>query len=325
MAFSYIKDTDWYLVCTIPYSYLNSELSGILWQIVVVCVITVLFCIVLAFLISRSIVLPLNRLVIQMKQTKAGELTVLPTDYKNDEVGYLQQSYNNMIVKIGTLIEQNQNEQTEKREMEIQMLQAQITPHFLFNALNSLRWAAKMSQAESVSDGIGALARLLKNTILNTSETVPLHAELKNVDDYATIQRIRYGAFFDIRYDIPDEIKNDMILKFLLQPLVENAIIHSHEGIDHHVLIQITGRKKENQVILSVCDNGKGMEEQAVNNILNSKRGTTSNLSGIGIGNVRDRIKLCYGDKCGLRIESEPGIGTTVTIWIPAQAQNGDE
>lgn len=325
VAFSYIKDTDWYLVCTIPYSYLNRELSGILWQIVVVCVITVLLCIVLAFLISRSIVLPLNRLVVQMKRAKTGELAVLSTDYKNDEVGYLQQSYNSMIVRIGTLIEQNQKEQTEKREMEIQMLQAQITPHFLFNALNSLRWAAKMSQAESVSDGIGALARLLKNTILNTSETVPLRAELKNVDDYATIQKIRYGTFFTIRYDIPDEIKNNMILKFLLQPLVENAIIHSHEGVDHHVLIQISGMKKEDQVSLSVSDNGKGMDEQTVGKILNSKRGARSNLSGIGIGNVRDRIKLCFGEKYGLNLESKPGVGTTVTIRIPVQVQNGDE
>lgn len=160
--FSYIKDTDWYLVCTIPYSYLNSELSSISWQIAAVCVITVLFCILMSLLISRSIVLPLNRLVMQMKQAKTGELAVQTTDYKNDELGYLQQNYNNMIIKIGMLIEQNQKEQSEKRELEIQMLQAQITPHFLFNTLNSLRWAAKMSQADSVSDGIGALARLLK-------------------------------------------------------------------------------------------------------------------------------------------------------------------
>lgn len=323
VAFSYIKDTDWYLVSTIPYSYLNSELHNISWQIAVVCVITVLFCAMMSFLISRSIVLPLNKLIQQMKQAKTGELAVQTTDYKKDEVGYLQQNYNNMIVKIGTLMEQNQREQTEKREFEIQMLQAQITPHFLFNTLNSLRWAAKMSQAESVSDGIGALARLLKNTILNTSETVSIQTELKNIDDYATIQKIRYGTFFDIQYDIPDEIAKDMILKFLLQPIVENAIIHSHEGIDRHVLIRITGKKEENQITLSVSDNGRGMDEQTVQTILNSRRGTNSNLTGIGIGNVRDRIKLCYGENYGLKLESKPGEGTTVTIIIPVQEQKG--
>ena len=325
VAFSYIKDTDWYLVCTIPYSYLNSELSSISWQIAAVCVITVLFCILMSLLISRSIVLPLNRLVMQMKQAKTGELAVQTTDYKNDELGYLQQNYNNMIIKIGMLIEQNQKEQSEKRELEIQMLQAQITPHFLFNTLNSLRWAAKMSQADSVSDGIGALARLLKNTIHNTSETVSIRTELKSIDDYATIQKIRYGAFFDIQYDIPDEIENDAILKFLLQPIVENAIIHSHEGIDHHVLILITGKKENDQIILSVSDNGKGMDEQTVSTVLSSKRGTNSNLSGIGIGNVRDRIQLCYGENFGLKLNSNLGVGTTVTIIIPACELNGGE
>lgn len=324
-AFSYIKDTDWYLVCTIPYDYLNKELSGISWQILAVCVISVFFCIYFAFLISRSIVLPLNRLIVQMKQAKSGELTVRPTDYKNDEVGYLQENYNNMIATIGMLMKQNQKEQSEKREMEIQMLQAQITPHFLFNTLNSLRWAAKMSQAESVSNGIGALARLLKNTILNTSETVPIQVELKSIEDYATIQRIRYGAFFEIQYDIPDDIQENHILKFLLQPIVENAIIHSHDGTDRRVLIQISGKKEENRIVLRISDNGKGMDEQTVNAILNGKHGATGNLSGIGIGNVRDRIKLCYGEKFGLMLESEPGVGTTVTIHIPVQVQNGGE
>lgn len=316
-AYSYIRDTDWYLVCTIPYSYLSSELKNITWQIVVVCLVSVLLCIIVSLLISRSIVLPLNKLVTQMRQAKKGQLVVNKVDYKNNEFSFLQQNYNDMIDKISTLIDQNQKEEAEKRKLEIQMLQAQITPHFLFNTLNSLRWAAKLSQADSVSDGIGALARLLKNTIIDTSETVTIQSELKNIDDYLTIQKIRYGACFDIQYNISDEIKDHLILKFLLQPIVENSIIHGHEGIDHQVLIQISGQRIGNEIVLSVIDNGRGMDSNSVHSLLNSRHGAKNNMSGIGIGNVYDRIRLSYGEDYGLTIKSSIGVGTTVNLTIP--------
>ena len=330
ITFTHIRGVDWYLVSTTPYTYIVSELRGMFVMILAVCGLAVLLSAVCAIVISRSITLPLDKLVARMRQDdigklmaqdEIGELMVQVTDGKNDEISYLQSNYNHLISRIHLLIEQNDKKQLKKREQEIQMLQAQITPHFLFNTLNSLRWVAQMSQANSVSDGIGALSRLLKNTILDAREMVTLAEEIKSVDDYINIQKIRYGTFFSVEYDISPEIARFAILKFILQPIVENSVMHAQESPDQNIHIDITGTKKNGDIEINIRDNGKGMDEQIIINARTSSR----SLSGIGISNVRDRIKLCYGEQYGLEIESEPGNGTCVTILIPAWEQNGGE
>lgn len=317
IVFLPLRNTEWYLVSTIPYSYLNSEIKNMKWKIVYISLTCILFSLILSFVVSRSISIPLNRLVYLMKQAKGGNFSVNEKEIRKDEVGYLSESFNRMIEQIRKLIEQINDEQNKKRETEIQMLQAQINPHFLFNTLNSLRWVAMINQDDSVSEGLGALAQLLKNTIVDKKEFVTVKDEIENIENYIIIQKIRYGTSFSVTYCIGEEFLDCKILKFLLQPIVENAIIHSLEGVDHSVEVVIGCSRTEKGLRISISDNGRGMEEETLKGILHNQKKLKNKLSSIGISNVRERIKLNFGDDYDLEITSELNSGTEVILTIP--------
>ncbi|KQX46702.1 cache domain-containing sensor histidine kinase [Paenibacillus sp. Root444D2] len=317
IAYSYDSSARWYLVSTIPSSYLNKETRAIVPYMLIVTAICLLFSLLLTFVISGSISNPLQRLTLSMKQLASGNLQASNEDSSHDEIGFLSNRFNTMVLQISDLVEQTKNEQIKKREFELQMLQAQINPHFLFNTLNSLKWTAMLNQATSVSDGLGALAELLRNTIVDTKEMISLRSELTNIDNYIVIQRLRYGATFEVEHRIDEGLLEIGILKFILQPIVENAIIHGLEESADNNKIVITAIRLEGHIQISIMDNGKGMEPQKAHHLLDSANKAKQRLSNIGISNVNERIKLHFGDEYGITIQSEVGVGTTVSLIMP--------
>ncbi|MCR4694855.1 MAG: sensor histidine kinase [Pseudobutyrivibrio sp.] len=226
--------------------------------------------------------------------------------------------YRNMkdcIIKtLGELMEKNEEEQREKRESELKMLQAQINPHFLFNTLNSLRWTAMMSGADNVSNGLAALSNLLSNTIIDTNQFVTVEDELKNIESYIAIQRIRYGDIFSVNYQATPEVRESYIIKFLLQPIVENAIIH---GINEEVttnVIDIKLCQKGENLLVEIIDNGKGFDKDKA-----FAEGRKKQLCGFTLKNVKERIALCFGREYYFDINSVPGEGTRVCFEMPFQ------
>ncbi|MGG1880243.1 sensor histidine kinase [Paenibacillus cisolokensis] len=314
---------DWYLVSLIPYDYLNSETYAIRLDIAVVCLIVLVLACGCSYYLSSTILRPLARLVSSMRRIQDGELYVKAKDDSRDEVGTIHQIFNDMVLTIQRLLAQTEAEEKAKRETELQMLQAQINPHFLFNTLNSLKWAAMISQTGGgVADGLGALAQLLRNTIVDKAEFVTLEEELDNIKNYIIIQKIKYGSF-EVHYEVDPDLRHYRVLKFLLQPIVENSIIHGLSEAEGGGEIRIICRSRGGCAEIVIMDNGAGMNEMQLSRLRREQRGHGERLANIGIHNVEERIKLYFGKEYGLHIESEAGRGTTTTLTLPLNPDMG--
>lgn len=210
---------------------------------------------------------------------------------------------------------QIEQEQEDKRKAEIRLLQAQINPHFLFNTLDSLRFTAMMSRADTVSEGLSSLSHILRNSIIDDNSYITVSDEIRCIEDYIVIQKIRYGEFIELHKQIEPGTDDCLIMKFLLQPIVENSIIHGmqkKETLD----ITIQTERKDDQIEIIISDNGSGfdMDEKIdkETNIIKS-----SKMSGIGLENVKQRLELEFRTEQSFTIHSEKGVGTTVTIRYP--------
>ncbi|MEX2459734.1 MAG: sensor histidine kinase [Paenibacillaceae bacterium] len=317
VAYSYDTSARWYLISTIPDAYLNKETRNVLPYILYVCALCFVFSLLLTFIISTSISRPLKLLTQTMKQVAGGNLNVSIEDSNKDEIGFLTGKFNSMVEQLRNSIDHSKEEQIKKREIELQMLQAQINPHFLFNTLNSLKWTALLNNDVSVSSGLTSLAELLRSTIVDKKELILLRDELKNVENYIVIQRLRYGTSFEVEYQINERLRDSSILKFILQPIVENSIIHGLDPKEYDSKIIISAEELGTYMRITIRDNGKGMDVQQINNLVYSGSKSKNRLSNIGISNVNERIKLNYGEEFGLTIESEVGKGTSIIMMMP--------
>lgn len=304
-----LEGFDWYIASITPYDFINSDIKSLRREMIIIGFVFMLIVLSLSYFLYSSIKVPLYNLMNKMKKVSEGNLQVEANDFYNDEIGVISDNFDSMLRRINMLIEKIKSQEIEKRDLEIRMLQAQINPHFLFNTLNSLKWTALMNQDYTVSEGLSSLAELLRNTIIDKNELITIKEELDNIKNYVVIQKIRYGNSFEVEYDIDENLLENKIIKFILQPIVENSIIH---GIDENrenqkIIIKIEEVHKE--ILISIDDNGKGF---------NSKEKAKGNkLSGIGWNNVDERIKLTFGNQYGTTINSEVNIGTNVRIKIP--------
>ena len=304
-----LRGLSWYVVSMIPYDFINSDIHSLRKEMILIGVIFILVILIFSYFLYSSIKVPLYNLLDKMKTVSKGDLKVLVNDEYKDEIGIISNNFDSMLFRINELIEKSKQQEIEKRDLEIRMLQAQINPHFLFNTLNSLKWTALMNQDYTVSEGLSSLAELLRNTIIDKNELITIKKEVENIKNYVVIQKIRYGNSFEVKYDIEEDLLENKIIKFILQPIVENSIIH---GIDENkenqwINIKITSEKEN--ILIIIEDNGKGFNSGK--NIKNNK------LSGIGWNNVDERIKLTFGLEYGALIESEINRGTVVKIVIP--------
>ncbi|MEG0906750.1 MAG: sensor histidine kinase [Cellulosilyticaceae bacterium] len=312
MIHNQIPNYDIEIVGGIPYKYLHKEIILISKNVILIVIICFILSMIASTIISRSITQPLHDLVDYVGAAAKQRFDKDFIDDNKDELGVVGRTFIKITKQLKEVIEQIEREQKEKTELEINMLQAQINPHFLFNTLNSLRWISMMSGAHSVSEGILALSDLLRNTIIHKAEYITIEEELDNVNNYILIQRLRYGDLFNIVLEIPEHLLEYKTLKFILQPIVENAIIHG--GCEQQQMVDITIRltEHEKQLIFEVIDNGKGFDKIEVKTARHSAK-----LSGIGVGNVKDRIRLNFGEEYSVQIASQPGVGTTVSLNIP--------
>jgi len=262
-----------------------------------------------------------------MKEMGHGNLYVHISSQKitTNEISILENEFNRMVVKQRELIlriteKERKIQETQRKESELkyEMLMAQINPHFLFNTLNTIKWSALMSGAQNVATMISHLGKLLEMSINRNGDTITLQEEIKNVESYFYIQKIRFYSAIELNCDIPEDTKECIVPKLILQPLVENAIIHAFTKQDYGK-ISINSYKTEKELIIIVADNGKGINNDLLRNRLekHSDGDTISKFSGIGINNVNGRIKLRYGNEYGLEFQSKEGSGTRVTVRLP--------
>jgi Predicted signal transduction protein with a C-terminal ATPase domain len=305
---------NWTLLDISTYSSMNEAIGRAQNSLLLTCLIFGVIFILFSSIIARNLSNPIKKLTNSMLNADPEQFTEDAKTTRKDEIGILENSFITMKMNIWQLMQENQEKEQRKREDELKLLQAQISPHFLFNTLNTIRWAAINNNTQKVADMVFALLNLLRMTIVKGDELITIDEELETLKNYAAIFQMRHSVTFELIYQVEEKVRQYQIPKLLLQPLVENALIHGFEGIENGI-IHIDGRCIDGHILLSVKDNGIGME---LNEAVNSKHNTRkSKFSGMGINNVDERIKLYYGDDYGLVIQSTVGKGTLIEVWLP--------
>lgn len=287
--------------------------------------VLVVIALLLSSLISRNITLPIQRLRDSMAKVQEGDFETADVEVvSGNEIGSLTTSFNVMTHRIQELMEQNIYEQKEKRKSELKALQSQINPHFLYNTLDSIIWMAEGKKNEEVVLMTASLARLLRQSISNEDELVPIGQEVEYARSYLTIQKMRYKDKLEFQIDVAPEISNIMIIKLVLQPIIENAIYHGLKYKESIGLLIVHGYAQDNHAVLEIIDNGIGMDEETLEHIF-EKHKVNYHSNGVGVYNVQKRLQLYYGSDYGITYKSRVGEGTMATITIPMNQEDAHE
>ncbi|WP_235193969.1 cache domain-containing sensor histidine kinase [Paenibacillus sp. FSL R5-192] len=318
--------TGWRTVGVFPTRDSISEVRQIQFYVVSFVFVVCLFGLSASLWFSRSIAQPIFRLMSYMRRAETGNLRPGRWSDRADEIGMLGNSYNRMLAQIRQLISLNELRERQKRDAEMRSLQEHIKPHFLYNTLDTIHWMARKEGAEDVSGMVGALSRLFRIGLSKGQDYIPLHSEIEHMTSYLQIQQTRYRDRLQYTLNIPEELRDLLVLKLLLQPLIENAIYHGIKGRRGPGHIRVEARLEHNRLLLTIHDNGAGMSierlaemQQLLEAPLASLEASSPGITGKSYGmlNVQARLRLSFGDEYGIELESQEGEGTSVTIIHP--------
>ena len=278
----------------------------------------------------RSISAPLGNLCTLTRQVANGNFETRVRTGNTDEIQTLNDSFNRMAEQIGELVDNIRTEQVNQRKTELKLLQAQINPHFLYNTLDTIVWLAEAKKTEQVVSMVTSLSDFFRTTLSQGRDYVTVKEEELHVRSYLKIQKFRYQDILDYNISFPEELYSYTTLKLTLQPIVENALYHGIKNKRGRGVIDVTARMTDSQEIkFTVSDDGVGMTPAELNDLRDRIAGRTEtaadNVHGVGLRNVNERIRLNYGPKYGIRVESTYGSGTTVTVLIPAKRNDALE
>ena len=312
--------TGWKLVGVIKGTGISLNMLKTRLFIVFVILLIIFIVILINSYISFRVTNPIRELEKSVKALEEGNLDADIYMGGSYEVQHLGKSVQDMKFRIKGLMQDIVNEHEEKRKSEFDSLQAQINPHFLYNTLDIIVWQIENEKQSEAVHTVTALARFFRLSLGKGKNIVTVKDEIDHVKNYLMIQHMRFKNKFDYEFDIAEDVLELPSLKLMLQPLVENAIYHGMEFMDGDGMIMVKAWRKEDELYLSVADNGLGMTEDKVGMILTGKSTSGNGRgSGIGVKNVNERIKLYFGEAYGLTIDSEPDEGTTVIIHLPAK------
>ncbi len=268
---------------------------------------------------SRAIRVPLSRLENFANQIAGGQLSVRAEEAEVEELKTLSIRLNTMAEKLEQLMDQNRREQENLKKSELRTLQAQITPHFLYNTLDAIVWLAEAGQTSQVIEITNSLSDFYRISLNNGKDWVGIREEWEHLQGYLRIQKIRYRDILRYELSISEDLREQQMLKLLIQPLVENAIYHGIKNRRSGGLVRVEARKVGARLMVTVSDSGLGMDEQRLNEIRQalSRDDVLGPERGYGLYNVDKRIKLYYGQEEGLDLISSPGEGTRVSFSVP--------
>lgn len=280
----------------------------------------------LALILTNYISRPLKRLTDKLQRISMdSDFSYDPSlEQSRDEIGEVGRVVNEMAASIDGLLTSTREMYEQQKNAELALLQSQVNPHFLYNTLDSIQWMATIQDAPGAAAMTHSLSDLLRNIAKGTSDSIPLREELRILDDYLAIQSIRYLESFEVVNHICEDLLDCRIVKFTLQPIVENAIFHGIEPSGHFGVITMDARREQHDLILTIEDNGVGMTQEELDKVrTGSQSPFRSSLSKIGISNVHTRLQLAYGPSYGLTIESKKEQYTKVSVRIPWNAEKG--
>lgn len=295
----------------LPEHIATSAVCGICAACAAVCVVS---CAIVSLLFSRNLSIPISRLNNAMQQAHAGNLSARIPTARQDEIGLLAKGFNALAERLQRCVSEQEQWQKALAEARVRQLQAQLNPHFLYNTLDTMKWIAKIHHLPQVAGMACGLAGILRYSV-SGDQLITLQQELTLLDRYIEIQRIRFPGKFQYLVDIPASLRSCTIPKLILQPLVENSILHGLAN-SHNGLICIRGHCSGGVLTLCVCDNGCGIAPDMLRR-LNAAEPQIQK-GHLGLSHVNYILKLYYGQPYGLHVTGQPGAGTTVSIRLPA-------
>ncbi len=316
---STIAYTGWKMVGVVRQDARTDSLEQFRIYMVVIVIMLIMMLLLVNRIVSKKISSPILKLDASVRAYEAGEK---PDIYIGGsyEIRHLGNSIQSSYEEIERLMKEIMEEQNERRKSELAALQSQINPHFLYNTLESITWMIESGKNQDAVFMISELAKLFRISLSRGKTIISIKDELQHCRNYMNIQKYRYKERFETEYDISEEIYSFCTVKLILQPILENAIYYGVGDMDkdEDPRIVVRGWKQEQDIYIAVSDNGIGMRHEDVENILTGNQKAIKHGSGVGLINVHTRIRLMFGKKYGLIVESEPDEGTTVTIHLPA-------
>ena len=300
----------------------NHNLYVILW--VVLCA-TGAVLILTDLLLLRLITHPVSHLSAVMERFGVGDLSVRAQAEVIGELRALADHFYSMAERIQRLMRQVIANEKEKRHMERKLLQSQITPHFLYNTLDSIIWMIQSGEYEGAGKMVSLLAKFFRVSLSQGKDIIPLRKEIEHAVSYLSIQNIRFKDKFEFTTDIDASLLDYLCPKITIQPIIENAVYHGKEGKYDDGEIELSVHEVDGNICIAVADNGGGMTEEQIDYILHNKVVSSKRGSGVGVHNVDDRLKLLYGPEYGVTIESVLDEGTTVRMTIPKVRETDEE
>ncbi|MEG0679765.1 MAG: histidine kinase [Carnobacterium sp.] len=270
--------------------------------------------IVMSISVSRYIARPITNMVKVMSNVDANRFDVYTHENRFTEIQQLSGSYNHLIDHVKELMIQVKEEQVELRKSEMNVLQAQINPHFLYNTLESILWMSERGNNKGASEMVAALGKLLRISLNEGGDFITISQEIAHAQSYLTIQQIRYQNQFHYSIEADESVLTSVTIKIIIQPFLENALYHGIERMVDEGNITIKVKDKGDKILIQIKDDGIGMSPEVLQKI---EDGKDSQKGGIGIRNVHQRIQMYFGKNYGVEIESELDVGTTINIWLP--------
>lgn len=307
----------WGILAIIPEQELfAAQRRAFVFPLIAIVVISVVLFLSASRLVSRSVTQPMETLVSAMQRAEEGELDKPIEEDRADEFGYLYRSYNSMVRQISQLIRDLYQERLLKQEMELQYLQNQVNPHFLYNTLDTINWLAKQHGAADISHIVMALSQLYRSAFNKGRDYILIRDVLESVRSYLYIEQFRYGSVRAYEVDVDERANECVILNLVIQPLVENAVVHGIGEQEPGGDVTIRARFEPPMIRFEIADTGCGMVAEKLD-IIRRSIGRPGASEASGLRNVNRRLQLFYGEEYGLSIESRPSEGTTVSFAIP--------
>lgn len=311
-----VPQTDMRIAMIVPYSDILKSNNQMRDRLIFIFVLIVPLTFILSFIVAGSATKRLRQLIRYVRKVKNGNFQIAPLPDSMDEIGELTLNFNLMVGNVSRLMEETYSLGREVKNKELEVLQAQINPHFLYNTLDLINVMAIESANVEISKVVNRLASFYRLSLSNGNETVTLESELRHIESYVAIQNMRFDNAITLTLDVPSLLLDCEVPKIMLQPLIENSILHGIlEQESEKGNIQISAIDEKNDLIVEVRDDGIGMDKDVLEAVLT--RGFSKNTGGFGIRNIQERIQLNYGPLYGMTYASYPGKGTTVKIRIP--------
>lgn len=323
VVYQKLNNWDWYMVGEIPMESLLKDTNTVIFFIILWVLGSGVLISIACYKLSKNLYKPMEIIVMKMNEVSKGNLEVrMEKEYKGNDFKQLASGFNIMIEEINILMFRIKKEQTEIKQIELNRLQSQIKPHFLYNTLECIHWQALSDGNKDVSRMVKALANYYRLCLSKGKDIIPLSQELANINNYLIIQNMRYSDIVQCQLNIDERFSNVLIPKMTLQPLIENSIYHGIRVKDGYKgKIFITIEEVNNKIVISVADTGMGMEQEKIDQINNSIS-VFDEKTGYGLRNVHKRIEILFGSGYGLYYRKNKLDGTTVDILLPKGENN---